>query len=84
MEKGFLRMRFFKLGTTFPIPACHSYCEFDVFVNYFLVVDNPLWQALQNVLFREQMNMNMLKIQVTQTNISLVKKYVFYDIIFEN
>lgn len=40
MEKGFLRMGCFKLGI-FPILACHSYCEFDIFVNYFLVVDNP-------------------------------------------
>lgn len=54
MENGFLQEGFLKLDTTFPILVCQSYCEFDIFVNYFPVVDNPLWQALQNVLFRQK------------------------------
>lgn len=54
MEKGLLQEGFHKLGPKFPILVCHSYFEFDIFVNYFPVVDNPLGQALQNGLFRQK------------------------------
>lgn len=36
----------FKLGTTFPIPFCHCYHEFVMFVYLVLILFNPLWQGL--------------------------------------
>lgn len=36
----------FKLGTTFPIPFCHCYHEFVMFVYLVPILFNPLWQGL--------------------------------------
>lgn len=35
----------FKLGTTFPIPFCHCYHEFVMFVYLVPILFNPLWQG---------------------------------------
>lgn len=36
----------FKLGTTFPIPFCHCYHEFVMFVYLGRILFNPFWQGL--------------------------------------